>query len=70
VSTPHGRWRGPWAGLAVMCLVCGGVVALAFWLLDLYLGDMPSAFSGFVAGALLALVAGLRGRRDARRGDR
>jgi hypothetical protein len=46
------------------------VVALAFWLLDLYLGDMPSAFSGFVAGALLALVAGLRGRRDARRGDR
>lgn len=61
------RWR-PVAGSVLFVVACGAVVAVAFWLLDLYLGDMPSPAAGFVAGAALALVSALRAWRDQRRG--
>jgi hypothetical protein len=54
-------------GTVLLAIGCGAVVALAFWLLDAYLGDMPSPLAGFVAGAGLALVSVLRALRDHRR---
>lgn len=66
MSDAGDRWR-PLAGSVLLVVACGAVVAVAFWLLDLYLGDMPSPVAGFVAGAVLALVSVLRGWRDQRR---
>jgi hypothetical protein len=67
VSDTGQRWR-PVVGSLLLVLACGAVVAGAFWVLDAYLGDMPSPLAGFVAGAGLALVSVLRGWRDERRG--
>ena len=66
MSDPGERWR-PLAGSVLLVVACGAVVAAAFWVLDLYLGDMPSPVAGFAAGAALALVSVLRGWRDQRR---
>lgn len=63
-----GEDRGrPLAGALLLVLGCGAVVAFAFWLLDLYLGDMPSPAAGFTAGGGLALVSVLRAWWDQRR---
>lgn len=56
-------WR-PLLGSALLVVGCGAVVAGAFWVLDAYLGDMPSPVAGFVAGSGLALVSVVRGWRD------
>ena len=57
----------PLLGALLLVVGVGAVVGLAFWLLDLYLGDMPSWWSGALAASALTGIAMLRGWRDQRR---
>ncbi|MFZ5869977.1 MAG: hypothetical protein ACOYXW_05545 [Actinomycetota bacterium] len=67
MTGPEDRWR-PIVGSVLLVLGVGAVVAGAFWVLDAYLGDMPSPLTGFLAGGALALVSVLRMWRDRREG--